>query len=58
MRDLLTDLLDALGLLVLAAGLGLATLSWRHGMALSVAGAVVLGGSWLASRPVKPAADR
>jgi hypothetical protein len=63
-RELLTDLLDTLGLLLVAAGFGflatggiitaavgvrgLATVA--VGVGLLVAGVVVLGGSWLAAR--------
>lgn len=46
----MTTLLDALGLLLLAAGIGAAAyllISWA---ALAVAGVVVLAGSWLAAR--------
>lgn len=50
MPDLLTDLLDTLGLLLLAAGAGVAVLNWRVGAALAVSGAVVLAGSVLAAR--------
>jgi hypothetical protein len=63
-RDVLTDLLDALALLLIAAGLGFQTTGWvtaatvgSHGLTsvaagagLFVAGMVVLGGSYLAAR--------
>lgn len=50
MRDLLTDLLDCLALILLAAGAGVAVLSWRHGLALLAAGGVLLVGSQIAER--------
>jgi hypothetical protein len=69
-RELLTDLLDTLALLLIAAGLGFQTTGWivagligRHGLnlvaigcGLFVAGMIVLGGSWIAARrgEVKP----
>lgn len=54
MRDLLTTLLDAIGLLLLAAGVGFAA-SYAIGPAgLAASGVVVLTGSWLASRPGGP----
>lgn len=57
MRERLTDLLDALGLLTVAAGAGVAVLNWRLGLALAVAGVVVIAGSQFAAwqeRPPKP----
>lgn len=54
MRETTTTLLDALGLLLVAAGLGAAAylvVSWA---ALAVTGAVVLTGSWLAARQHPP----
>lgn len=51
MREHLTDLLDTLGLLAVAAGLGFAAGHWIGWAGLAVSGAVVLGGSWLAQRP-------
>lgn len=49
MRDLMTTLLDVLGLLLVAAGVGFAA-SYAVGPAgLAASGAVILGGSWLAS---------
>lgn len=54
MPDLLTDLLDALGLLLLAAGAGLAVLHWRLGLSLAVSGAVVIAGSLYAARREAP----
>jgi hypothetical protein len=70
-RETLTNLLDAAGLLLLAAGLGCqasgyVTLVVRGsygfdvamlGLTLFVTGAVVLGGSWFASRPARGEVD-
>ena len=53
-RDLLTDVFDALALLALATGAGVAVLSWRHGLALAVAGVVLLAGSQLAAWQARP----
>lgn len=50
MRELMTTVLDAVGLLLLAAGAAAAmhpVIGWSG---LAVGGVVVLGGSWLASR--------
>lgn len=55
MRDLLTDLLDLLGLLLLAAGAGLAVIHWRWGAALVVSGVVVVAGSQFAAWQARPA---
>jgi hypothetical protein len=63
-RDLLTDLLDTLALLLISAGLGVQAAGWTIaavvdrrglvtvavGVGLFVAGMVVLGGSWFAAR--------
>ena len=49
MDDLVTTLLDALGLLLVAAGLAFAAGELIGPAALTVAGAVVLAGSWLVS---------
>ena len=51
MREVLTTILDALGLLLLAAGLGALTYQWIGWAGLAVAGVVVLTGSAWASRP-------
>lgn len=51
MRDLVTTLLDAAGLVLVAAGLGVAAgylIGWAG---LTVTGAVILAGSWWAARP-------
>lgn len=54
-RELVTTLLDVLGLLLLAAGVGAALLPWIGWGALTVSGAVVLAGSWWATRSARPA---
>ncbi len=54
MRDILTTLLDALGLLLVAAGLAALTFQWIGWASLAVAGAVVLGGSLLAAGQGRP----
>lgn len=51
MREVLTTALDALGLLLVAAGAGALTYRWVGWAALGVAGVVVLVGSAFASRP-------
>lgn len=53
MREHLTTALDALGLLLVAAGLGALVYQWIGWTCLAVAGMVVLAGSWLAAAPVK-----
>lgn len=57
MRELVTDLLDVLGLLLLAAGVGALAYRFVGWPALAVAGVVVLAGSAFAdwqTRPPKP----
>lgn len=54
MRAILTTLLDALALLLIAAGLAALTYRWIGWTCLAVAGAVVLVGSALAARPSRP----
>lgn len=49
MRERVTDLLDALGLVLLAAGLGALAYQWIGLVALSVSGVVVLVGSTVSS---------
>jgi hypothetical protein len=49
-RDLVTTLLDVVGLLLVAAGLGLGLEPVIGPVAVAVAGLVVLGGSHLATR--------
>jgi len=49
MRDLVTTLLDVLGLLLIAAGLAAALAPWIGWAALAAAGVVVLAGSQLAA---------
>jgi hypothetical protein len=67
MREVLTDLLDALALLLIAAGLGYQATGWTTaalvgarglstaliGVGLFTSGLIVLGGSWLAARPTR-----
>jgi len=53
-RELVTTLLDVLGLLLVATGAAAgAALVIGRGPALGVAGVVVLGGSWWWARPPK-----
>lgn len=49
MRDLLTSVLDALSLLLIAAGAGAFTYQWIGLACLAVSGVVILSGSLLAS---------
>jgi hypothetical protein len=71
-RETLTNLLDALALLLLAGGLGCQAAGWTVvvvrgsygfnvamlGLGLFVAGATVLAGSWIASRPARGEVDQ
>lgn len=50
MREHFTTLLDALGLLLLAAGAAALTYQWIGWASLAVAGVVILAGSVLANR--------
>ncbi|GGZ80290.1 hypothetical protein ACFOOM_07620 [Streptomyces echinoruber] len=50
MREAMTTALDVAGLLLVAAGAGAAAFPVMEWAALAVSGAVVLAGSWLASR--------
>lgn len=50
MREFTTTLLDTAGLLLVAAGTTGGTWPYVGAWALSIGGAVVLAGSWLASR--------
>jgi hypothetical protein len=64
-RERLTDLLDAFGLILLGIGLGCEVTGWfavlmrvEHGLAIAAGGlglvttgSVLLAGSWLATRP-------
>ncbi|MEV7908235.1 hypothetical protein [Streptomyces anulatus] len=54
-RELVTTLLDVLGLLLVAAGAGAALLPLIGWGALAVSGVVVLAGSWWAVRAAPPA---
>jgi hypothetical protein len=51
MREHLTTLLDAVGLLLFAAGMAALTYRWIGWTCLAVAGVLVIGGSALAARP-------
>jgi hypothetical protein len=53
-RDLLTTLLDAIGLLAVAAGVGAGAARWVGWFGLAVAGVIVLGGSLLAHARARP----
>ena len=53
MRDVVTTALDALGLLLVAAGVTLGLLPFIGGFCLAAGGVVVLAGSWWAARPPK-----
>lgn len=50
MREFATTLLDATGLLLIAAGVAFGAWEFVGAWALSLGGVVVLAGSWLASR--------
>lgn len=54
MRAILTTLLDALALLLIAAGLAALAYRWIGWSCLAVAGVVILLGSALAARPARP----
>ena len=54
MREFTTTLLDATGLLLVAAGTVGGAWPYVGAWALSVGGGVVLAGSWLASRGESP----
>jgi hypothetical protein len=51
LRELVTSLLDVLGLLLLAAGAVFAAWPFVGGAALAGGGLLVLVGSWWAARP-------
>lgn len=54
MRELMTTLLDVLGLLLVAAGVTAALFLVMGWAALAPAGGVVLAGSWWAARQAHP----
>lgn len=59
MREHLTTLLDAVGLLLIAAGVAGGLYRWIGLWCLAVAGVIVLGGSlFAASDPKKPKGER
>ncbi len=57
MREALTTALDALGLLLLAAGVAALVFPWVGWAALAVAGLIVLGGSAVATWQARPPGD-
>lgn len=58
MRDLLTSLLDMLGLLLVAAGAAAAVFPWVGWASLLAAGVVVLAGSWWSARQARLGGSR
>jgi hypothetical protein len=58
MRDLLTSLLDVLGLLLVAAGVCAALFPAIGWAGLAGSGVVVLAGSWWSARQVRPVGGR
>lgn len=54
MREFTTTLLDATGLLLVAAGVAGGTWAYVGAWGLAAAGGVVLAGSWFASRGETP----
>ena len=58
MREVLTTALDALGLLLIAAGLAALAYQWIGLASLGVAGAVVLAGSAVATWQTRPGARK
>ena len=50
MRTRITTGLDAIGVSLVAAGLGVQVATWSVAGGLVTAGAVILGASWLADR--------
>ncbi len=54
MRERLTTILDALGLLLVAAGIAALTYRWIGWACLGVAGAVILAGSFTAATLAEP----
>lgn len=55
MHELVTTVLDVVGLLLLAAGVVVGLVPWVGGWAFSAGGVVVLAGSWWAARPPRKA---
>lgn len=58
MRELLTTVLDAVGLLLIAAGLGALTYQWIGWACLAVSGVIVLGGSLFAASQSEPKGEK
>ena len=54
MREHLTTALDAIGLLLIAAGLAALAYRWIGWACLAVAGVIILGGSLLAATQAEP----
>lgn len=54
MREHLTTILDAIGLLLVAAGLGALTYRWIGWTCLAVVGVVILAGSLTAATLAEP----
>lgn len=54
MREHLTTALDALGLMLVAAGLAALTYQWIGWACLVIAGVVILGGSFAAATLAQP----
>lgn len=50
MRDLITTLLDVIGLLAVAIGIGVVVATWSTGAGIVTAGVLVLAGSQLVDR--------
>ena len=50
MRDLITTLLDVVGLLAVAIGIGVVVATWSTGAGIVTAGVLVLAGSQLVDR--------
>jgi hypothetical protein len=58
MRELLTTILDAVGLLLLAAGVGGGLYQWIGLWCLTVSGVVILGGSLFAASQSEPKGEK
>jgi hypothetical protein len=53
-RELVTTLLDILGLLLIAAGIAATAGHWIGLGGLFIAGVIVMAGSWWFAKPPKP----
>lgn len=58
MRELLTTVLDAVGLLLIAAGVAGGLYQWIGLWCLAVAGGVILGGSLFAASQSEPKGEK